>query len=238
VDSEREQTGLTRTVLVTGGTGGLGTAVTTRFLHGGWRVVVPWIAPGELPRLPEHDMLELTETDLFDDPAVAGCVALAASRPDAPLRAVVDLVGGFHMGGRVHETPVDDFEAQLRLNLRATYLACHHALPHMLGAGGSIVCVSSRAVRNPFPGAAGYITSKAAVLALVDALAVEYKADRVRVNAVLPSVIDTPANRASQPDADHTEWVTPERIAEVIHFLCRDAADAITGTHLDIPGRV
>jgi NAD(P)-dependent dehydrogenase (short-subunit alcohol dehydrogenase family) len=183
-------------------------------------------------------MLELTETDLFDSDAVADCVALAASREDAPLQAVVNLVGGFHKGGRVHETPVDEFATQLRLNLHSTYLACHHTLPHMLKTGGSIVCVSSRVTRRPFSGAAGYITAKAGVLALVDALAVEYKSEGVRVNAVLPSTIDTPGNRASMPDADHSRWVKPERIADVIHFLCSDEASAITGTHLDVPGRV
>jgi NAD(P)-dependent dehydrogenase (short-subunit alcohol dehydrogenase family) len=238
VDSEREQAELTRTVLVTGGTGGLGTAVTARFLYNGWRVVVPWIAPGELPRLPRHNMLELTETDLFDDQAVADCVKLATSRDDAPLAAVVNLVGGFHKAGRVHETPVDDFDSQLRLNLRPTYLACHHSLPHMLKAGGSIVCVSSRAALRPFSGASGYITAKAAILAFVDTLAVEYKAEGVRVNAILPSTIDTAINRASMPDADYSRWVKPEKIAEVIHFLCGDEASAITGTHLDVPGRV
>lgn len=237
MDSEREQTDL-RTALVTGGTGGLGTAVTARFLHEGWRVVVPWVAPGELPRLPRHKMLELTETNLFDSDAVASCVDLATSREDAPLQAVVNLVGGFSMAGRVHETPIDDFESQLRLNLRPTYLACHYTLPHMLKTGGSIVCVSSRAVRRPFSRAAGYITAKAAVLALVDALAVEYKLEGVRINAVLPSTIDTPGNRAANPDADYSRWVRPERIADVIHYLCTDAASAITGTHLDVPGRV
>jgi NAD(P)-dependent dehydrogenase (short-subunit alcohol dehydrogenase family) len=238
VDSEREQTELTRTVLVTGGTGGLGAAVTARFLHAGWRVVVPWIAPGELPRMPRHKMLELTETNLFDSDAVADCVALATSREDAPLQAVVNLVGGYHKTGRVHETPVDEFDAQLRLNLRPTYLACHHTLPHMLKTGGSIVCVSSRAALRPFSGASGYITAKAAILALVDVLALEYKSEGIRINAVLPSTIDTPGNRATMPDADHSRWVKPEKIADVIHFLCTDDSSAITGTHLDVPGRV
>jgi NAD(P)-dependent dehydrogenase (short-subunit alcohol dehydrogenase family) len=238
VDSEREQAELTRTVIVTGGTGGLGTAVTTQFLHKGWRVVVPWIAPGELPRLPRHSMLELTETDLFDDQAVADCVGLAASREDAPLAAVVNLVGGFHKAGRVHETPVAEFDSQLRLNLRPTYLACHHTIPHMLKTGGSIICVSSRSALRPFPGASGYITAKAAVLAFVDTLAVEYKSEGIRVNAVLPSTIDTPVNRATMPNADFTRWVKPEKLAEVINFLCDDEASAITGTHLDVPGRV
>ncbi len=88
--------------------------------------------------------------------------------------------------------------------------------------GGSIVCVSTRAALRPFSGAAGYIASKAAVLAFVDALAAEYTKDGVRANAILPSVIDTPANRAAQPDADHSRWVTPDQIARVIRFLCSE----------------
>ena len=103
----------------------------------------------------------------------------------------------------MHETPVDDFEAMLRLNLRPTYLVTAAALPHLVAAGGgSVVCVSSRAAVAPFAGAAGYVTAKAAVLAFANAVAVEYRQQGVRCNTVLPSVIDTPANRAAQPDAD------------------------------------
>ena len=95
----------------------------------------------------------------------------------------------------------------------------------MLAAGGgAIVCVSARAALQPFPGAAGYITAKAAVLAFVDALDAEYRDDGIRANAILPSVIDTPANRASMPDADFDTWVRPEEIARVIRFLCSDDA--------------
>ena len=119
------------------------------------------------------------------------------------LRAVVNLVGGFAQGGRVHETPVEDFEAMLRLNLRPAYLVCAAALPRLLAAGGgTIVCVSARAALRPFAGAAGYAVAKAGVLAFVDALDAEYRDDGVRANAILPSVIDTPANRAAMPGAD------------------------------------
>jgi NAD(P)-dependent dehydrogenase (short-subunit alcohol dehydrogenase family) len=99
------------------------------------------------------------------------------------------------------------------------------------------VCVSSRAARRPFPGAAGYVVSKAAVLALVDALDAEYRKDRIRVNAVLPSVIDTPFNRSSMPDADFDTWVAPEEIARVIRFLCSDDASVTSGAHLPVYGR-
>jgi NAD(P)-dependent dehydrogenase (short-subunit alcohol dehydrogenase family) len=222
------------TVLVTGGTGGLGAAVTQAFLDDGWRVVVPWIAERELERVQAHDRLELVRADLFDPDAVAAAVQAAGPS----LRAAVNLVGGFAIHDRVHETPIETFEEQLRLNLRPTYLVCAAALPVLLAAGGgAIVCVSSRAARQPFPGAAGYVVSKAAVLALVDALDAEYRKDRIRVNAVLPSVIDTPANRSSMPDADFDTWVAPEEIARVIRFLCSDEASVTSGAHLPVYGR-
>ena len=221
-------------VVISGGTGGLGSAVTRTLLGAGWRVVVPYVEEREAERLEPHPQLELVAADLFDPAAAAAVVARAGGR----LGALVNLVGGFASGGRVHETGIDEFERQFRLNLRPTYLLCHAALPAMLAAGeGAIVCVSTRAALRPFPGAAGYISSKAAVLAFVDALAVEYTGDGVRANAILPSVIDTPANRASQPDADHSRWVKPEQIAEVIRFLCAKESAAISGAHIPVYGR-
>jgi NAD(P)-dependent dehydrogenase (short-subunit alcohol dehydrogenase family) len=145
-----------RTVLVTGGSGGLGSAVTREFLTAGWRVVVPWIVEREVERLDRHEALETVQADLFDPASVARAVELAAGDPQTPLRAAVNLVGGFAMGGRVHETDIAEFERQLTLNLRPTYLVSQAALPHLISSGGgAIVCVSSRAALRPFPGAAG-----------------------------------------------------------------------------------
>jgi NAD(P)-dependent dehydrogenase (short-subunit alcohol dehydrogenase family) len=223
-----------RTVIVTGGTGGLGAAVTHTLLDGGWRVVVPWLAERELERVSEHERLELVQADLTDPDSAANVVATAGD----DLRALVNLVGGFAMGDRVHETPIDEFEKQLRLNLRPTYLMCAAAIPRMLAAGGgAIVCVSSRAAVRPFSGAAGYIVAKAAVLAFVDALHAEYRDDHIRTNAILPSTIDTPANRASMPDADFDTWVKPEEIARVIALLCSDDAQVTSGAHVPVYGR-
>ena len=227
-----------RSAVVTGGTGGLGTGVVERLLADGWRVVVPWVNERELERLPARDGLELIEADLFDPDSVTRVVAAGAAEPDAPLRAVVNLVGGFAAPGKVGVTPVEEFEAQFRLNLRPTYLVCQAALGHLVEAGGgSIVCVSTRAALQPFPGAAGYISSKAAILAFVKALAVEYKDDLVRANAILPSVIDTPGNRASMPKSDHSKWVTPAQIAGVIAFLCSDDSAPTSGAHVPVYGR-
>ncbi len=223
-----------RTAVVTGGTGGLGAAVTHAFLDAGWRVVVPYNQPRELERVTAHDALELIEADLSEPTAVAGVMEAAGDS----LRALVNLVGGFAAGGRVHETPVEDFEAQLRLNLRPTYLCCSAAVPAMLASGkGAIVCVSSRAALEPFAGGAGYATAKAAVLAFVDALHTEYNDDGIRANAILPSIIDTPANRASMPDADVSKWVAPEEIARTILFLCSPESSAVGGAHVPVYGR-
>jgi NAD(P)-dependent dehydrogenase (short-subunit alcohol dehydrogenase family) len=227
-----------RTALVTGGTGGLGVAVVARLLADGWRVVAPWVAEHELERIDRHPGLELVHADLFEPEAVRDVAATAAQDPEAPLRGVVNLVGGFAAGGRVHETPIDEFEAQFRLNLRPTYLVTQAALPHLLTAGGgAVVCVSTRAALRPFSGAAGYISSKAAVIAFVQALAVEYRDDGVRANAILPSVIDTPGNRASMPDADFGRWVKPSEIAGVIAFLTSEDSAPTSGAAVPVYGR-
>ncbi len=223
-----------RTAIITGGTGGLGAAVTARLLDDGWRVVVPWVNESELERVERRDGLELVQADLFDAEAVAQVAAAAG----ADTRAVVNLVGGFHAGGRVHESPVSDLRAQLRINLEPAWLVTGAALPAMLAAGeGSVVCVSSRAALQPFSGGAAYAVAKAAVLAFVDALHVEYVRDGIRANAILPSVIDTPANRAAQPDADASAWVTPAQIAGTIATLCGPDTAATSGAHIPVYGR-
>lgn len=227
-----------RTAIVTGGTGGLGSAVVQRLLADGWRVVVPWVAEHELERVQPHHGLQLIGADLFEAAAVADVVRAGSDHAGAPLRGVVNLVGGFAAGGRVHETAVEEFERQFRLNLRPTYLVTQAALPALIeGGGGSIVCVGTRAALQPFPGAAGYVASKAAVIAFAQAVAVEYKDDLVRCNAVLPSVIDTPGNRQSMPDADHGKWVKPDVIAGVIADLLSPGWAATSGAAIPVYGR-
>jgi NAD(P)-dependent dehydrogenase (short-subunit alcohol dehydrogenase family) len=217
---------MARTALITGATGGLGTAVVECFAAGGWDVV-------GVEKRPSHDRdgVRFVQADLFDQAEVEQAVAQAGDE----LRAVVNLVGGFAQGGRVHETPIEEFERQFTLNLRPTYLVTAAAIPRM--RQGTIVCVGTRAALRPFPGAAGYVASKAALLALVRALDSEYRDDGIRINAVLPSVIDTPANRESMPGADHDAWVTPSAIAGVIHFLSSDESAPISGAEIPVYGR-
>lgn len=220
---------MARSVVITGGTGGLGSAVTAVLLDQGWDVVVPWVAEHELERVTRHPALTLIEADLTDPTAVASVIEAAPS----PLRALVNLVGGFAASGRVHETPWQEFESQLRLNLRAGYLMCAAGIPRLIEAGGgSVILVSSQATRRPFSGAAGYLTAKTAVLGLAGALHAEYERDGIRVNTILPNVIDTPANRAAQPDADTSKWTKPEVIAQTIAFLCDERSAAVRGSQL------
>jgi NAD(P)-dependent dehydrogenase (short-subunit alcohol dehydrogenase family) len=227
-----------RTVLVTGGTGALGGAVVDAFLAAGWRVVCTWVLPGERERMGDREGLELVEADLFGEEAVTGAVRQAAGTTAAPLRAVANLVGGYLAGPRVEELGLEQFEGQFRLNLRPTFLVTRAALPRLVEAGGGgIVCMSARAAERPFAGASAYASSKAAVAAFAKAVAAEYRDDGVRCNAVMPSVIDTPANRAAEPDADHSRWVQPAEIARVIVFLCADESAAVSGAAVPVYGR-
>ena len=218
-----------RTALITGGTGGLGRAVVAAFAADGWRVVVLDARPGEL------EGAEVVEADLTDAAAVARGVAAAQDGP--PLRAVVNLVGGFAADQPVADTPVETFEAQFTLNLRPTYLVTQAALPVLAAAGGgAIVCVSSRAALHPFAGAAGYCASKAAVITFVEVVAREGAADGIRCNAILPSMIDTPANREAMPPEQHAKLTPPAEIAGVIRFLCSDDSAPTTGAAIPVYG--
>ena len=199
---------MSRNAFITGGGGGLGVAVVERFRAAGWDVTAPRSA----------------EVDLTDPEAVSRAVAAAA-----PLRAVVNLAGGFAAGQPVAETPVETFEASFRLNLRTTYLVCHAAIPH-LAEDGAIVCTASATAHSPFAGSAGYAASKAAVIALARAIAKE----GVRCNVVSPSMIDTPANRESMPESAWPRLVPPERIAETVLWLCEPGSAALNGVEVPV----
>jgi NAD(P)-dependent dehydrogenase (short-subunit alcohol dehydrogenase family) len=220
-----------RTVVITGGTGGLGRAVVAAFAANDWRVVVLDVRPAELQGA------EVVEADLTDPDDVARAVEAASGDAGAPLHALANLVGGFAAGQPVAETPVAEFEAQFALNLRPTYLVTQAALPRLVAAGGgSIVCVSSRSALHPFAGAAGYCASKAAVIAFAQVVAREHAGDGVRCNAVLPQAIDTAANRAAMPPEQHASLTPPAEIAAVIRFLCSDESAPTTGAAIPVYG--
>lgn len=224
-------------VLVAGGTGALGAGVLAELLESGYPVTTTWVIDEERERI-EGDFegrsgLTLVKADLMDPEAVEEAVGGVET-----LGAIVNLVGGFSMPGKVHESDIEDFDRQLRLNLRPGFLLARAGIPRLISnGGGSFVGVSARPALNPFPGAAGYITAKAGVLAFIRALDAEYRHDGVRANAILPSVIDTPANRRAQPDADYSKWVPPQQIGKVIRFLVSDDSAPTSGAAIPVYGR-
>jgi NAD(P)-dependent dehydrogenase (short-subunit alcohol dehydrogenase family) len=223
-------------VLIAGGTGALGSAVVRDLLDAGYDCTVTWIVEKELERAREAfgDRAKFVRADLLDP---AGGAAEAVAAVD-DLEAVVDLVGGFSDGPLVHETSWDEFERMLRLKLAPAFNLAHAAMPRLVErGGGAFVAVSARAALRPFPGASGYITAKAAVIAFIQALDAEYRKQGVRANAILPSIIDTPANRAGQPDADHSNWVQPADIARVVRHLVSDDAAVTSGGAIPVYGR-
>lgn len=216
--------------LVAGGAGALGRAVVAELVDRGWEVTVA--DRGEVPDEPRSGV-RYVHADLLDPDSAAAAVSSVER-----LRAVVNLVGGFAMPGKVAKSELADFERMLRLNLVPAFNLAHAAMPLLESTQqGAFVCVSARAALEPFPGASGYITAKAGVLAFVRALDAEYRQSGVRVNAVLPSTIDTPANRQASPDADPSRWVPPEQIARVIGFLCSEDSAPTSGAGVPVYGR-
>jgi NAD(P)-dependent dehydrogenase (short-subunit alcohol dehydrogenase family) len=222
-------------VLVAGGTGALGTAVVRELLDSGYDCAATWIVDAELERGRAEfgDRVNFIRADLTDPDDAEQAIAAV---PD--LEAVVDLVGGFASGPLVHDTAPEDFERMMRLNLTPAFNLAHAAMPLLVErGGGAFVAVSARPALRPFAGASPYVTSKAAVLAFVQALDADYRSKGIRANAILPSVIDTPANRRDQPDADHSRWVQPAEIARVVRFLVSDDAAVVTGGAIPVYGR-
>ncbi|HUB00618.1 MAG TPA: SDR family NAD(P)-dependent oxidoreductase [Terracidiphilus sp.] len=230
-----------KTVLVAGGTGGLGRAVSLAFLENGAAVTATYRKAEEVAALRDAaggnaQLLEGRPVDITDAEAVAGMVEDMLAK-HGRLDAVVNCVGGYAGGIRLWELDTRTFDAMELLNLRAGFVLARAAMPAMLKQGeGSLVNVAARAAVDHGAGAAAYAATKAAAVALMDSLAADARGTGVRVNSVLPSIIDTKANRAAMPDADFATWPKPEEIAQVILFLSSDAARAIHGAAVPVYG--
>lgn len=203
-------------VVVTGGRGALGAGVVELLAARGAIVHVA----------------DLPEVDLGDEKAVT---AYYAALP--PLWASIHLVGGFAMA-KVTDTSLADLEKMWRLNTATCFVTCREAVRAIRQAGGGrIVNVAARPVVQPTAGMIAYVAAKAGVAAITQALAAEVTGDGILVNAVLPSIIDTPANRAAMPKADHATWPTPAELAEAIAFLASPANTVTSGALVPVYGR-
>lgn len=233
-------------VLVAGGTGGLGRAVTLAFVEAGAHVIVTFQRPGDLDDLKSAASAKLVaadgasldgfKVDVTDEAAVSKLIDGIVER-HGRLDCLVNAVGGYAGGTRLWELEIKVFEQQLSLNLRAGFVLARAAARVMVKRGsGAIVNVASKAAVDHAAGASAYAASKAAAVAMIDCLAADLKGTGVRANSILPSIIDTLRNRMAMPEADFAKWPKPEEIARVILFLCSDEARLIQGASVPVYG--
>jgi NAD(P)-dependent dehydrogenase (short-subunit alcohol dehydrogenase family) len=234
-------TSAARVVLVAGGTGGLGRAVSLAFLEEDARVVVTYRKQEEFDTLKNlaagnRAQLEGYDVDATDEAEVGKLVEGIVAR-HGRLDAMVNTIGGYAGGVKLWELDTKIFDQMLALNLRTGYALSRAAVRVMLKQGsGAIVNIASQAALDHAAGAAAYAASKAAAVAMIDSLAADLKGTGIRVNSVLPSIIDTEANRKAMPQANFAKWPKPEDIARVIVFLCGDSAKVIHGAAVPVFG--
>jgi len=192
------------------------------------------VAPGEDDALVDPATVEFYETDATDEDSVAGTIETVVE-DHGHLDAVCNIAGTWRGGDPIHETDVAEFEMLFDVNLKSMFLTSKHALPHLRETDGAIVSVSARSSLEGGEGDGPYRASKAGVRLLTETIAAENRGT-VRANAIMPSVIDTPMNREMMPDAAHDEWVDPAAIADVVMFLCTDAAGVTSGAAVPVYG--
>ena len=231
-----------KVVLIAGGTGGLGKAVSRAFLEEEASVIVTYRNPAEFAALETMaqaagtNSLEGHAVDVTDESAT-GAVIDSIVAKYGRLDAMVNTVGAYAGGVKLWEMDTKVFDQMLALNLRSGLMLSRAVIPAMLKAGrGAIVNVASKAAFDHAAGNAAYAASKAGAVAMMDSLAQELKGTGVRVNSILPDIIDTEANRKAMPGADFAKWPNPQDIARVILFLCSDEAKVIHGAALPVYG--
>ena len=224
-----------RTALLTGVTGGWGRAVLDRFAAEGWNVAVTYreeTPPGDLPA-----GVLAVRAELSDPDAAVAAVAAAVDRFGG-VDALAHVAGGFAAAGPVDEQPIDVWRSQMTINLDTAYFMTRAVLPPMKAAGsGSIVYIGTSAMLSPFSGASGYIVSKVALGGLMRCVDVEVRTQGIRCNTVVVKIVDTPRNRADNPDADFSRWTTGEELGKVVEWLCTDASAPLSGGLIPAYGR-
>ncbi|MGD9899526.1 MAG: SDR family oxidoreductase [Calditrichaceae bacterium] len=228
-----------KTVLITGATGGLGRIVTREFLKAGAKVGAVYIIDKEWETYKttmNGDKSNLTgiKADVLTDAGVKSMVE-AMINAFGRIDIVVNLVGGFSGGIPVTETAEADWDKMMNLNLKTVFLSCKNIMPVMVRQkSGRIINISSRAGLQGAANYSAYAASKAALINFTQTIADEGRPQNITANAILPSIIDTPANRKAMPDANFKDWATPEAIADAILFLSSNAASEISGASIPV----
>ncbi len=222
-------------VLITGVGGALGSAVARAFDDAGATVCgADVVEPDSEEFALDPDRVDFHQGDFTDESDVERVVSDVVDAHGG-LDALCNVAGTWRGGDPVHETDVGTFDFLFDVNLKTAFLASKHALPHLRESEGAVVSVSARSSLEGGEGDALYRATKAGVRLLTESVAAENEGV-VRANSIMPSVIDTPMNREMMPDADHSKWVDPADIAEVIMFLCSDAATVTSGAAVPVYG--
>ncbi|MDB5751967.1 MAG: short-chain dehydrogenase/reductase [Ramlibacter sp.] len=227
-----------RTVMITGAAGNLGRAVAQVFASEGDTLVLVDRSTEALVRAFGEAGAQrvLVDVDLLDGAQVDAAVASVTDRHGG-IDVLCNLAGGFSMGAPVHSTQEADWQRMQDLNVRTVLNTARAVVPGMVQRKhGKIVNVGANAALRGAAGMGAYVASKAQVLRLTETMAAELREHGINVNCVLPSIIDTPENRANMPDADPKRWVKPTQLAAVIAFLASDAAAAVHGACLPVTG--
>lgn len=227
-----------QTVMITGAAGNLGRAVAAAFAAAGADLVLIDLDEAALRTVAAAgggDVLR-QRTDLSDPASIASAVD-AAIRRFKRIDVLCNLAGGFHMGEKVHEIPADKWDFMIELNAGSVLRMSRAVVPHMLQAGGGkIVNIGANSALSGKAEMGAYVAAKSAVIRLTETMAAELRGHNINVNCVLPSIIDTPQNRAAMPKADPNRWVAPEALADVLLFLASPAARAIHGAAIPVVG--
>lgn len=226
--------------VVTGAAGNLGAAAAEALHQAGAKLVLLDMNYDRLEQMygeiAEKGDALLAAVNLMDAAAVDALISDAVEQ-FGRVDILVNVAGGFSMGPRLHETPPETFDFMFNLNAKTVYHTCRAVVPHMLSQkSGKIINIAARAGLEGKAKMAAYTASKSAVIRLTEAMAGELKAEGINVNCILPGTIDTPRNRQDMPDADHSQWVAPADMAQVILFLASAAAKAIHGAAIPVYG--
>ncbi len=223
-----------RVALVTGASGSLGSAVVTAFRDAGATVAAADVVEPDDEDPFDSESVHFYEGDFTDESAVANVVD-AVVDDHGQIDCLLNIAGTWRGGSPIDETEVDTFDMLFDVNLKTVFLTSKHAVPHLRETDGAIVSVSARSSLEGGEGDGPYRAAKAGVRLLTETIAEENEGE-LRANAVMPSVIDTPQNREAMPDSDHGKWVDPADIAEVMLFLCSDAASVTSGAAVPVYG--
>ena len=227
-----------QTVVITGAAGNLGQAVAARFAAEGANLALLDLNQAALDNVPTAGSGDVLRqgVDLSDAAVISTAIGAVIAR-FGRIDALCNLAGGFHMGEKVHEVPADKWDFMMELNAGSVLRMAQAVVPHMLKAGGGrIVNIGAYSALSGKAEMGAYVASKSAVIRLTETMAAELRSHNINVNCVLPSVIDTPQNRAAMPKADPAKWVAPEALADVLLFLCSPAARSIHGAAIPVVG--